>query len=122
MAERIGVEIKGALLACLIALIIGMACSLTVFWTGLKETWLPYLANFTFILSVCAGACYSGWHRGNKGLFRGLATGTLFFFIVLLISLVLGPAGIGFGAVIKTLLFALAAGALGGILGVGLAL
>lgn len=121
MVRRIAGEIHGFLVALFTALILGSVLALIVYWSPLKETLLDPLADFTLMISVFIGGWYSAYRAGNRGLVRGVIIGLLFFTLMLLVTLVVNPALVSFGSFIKDLLFAVACGGLGGILGVGMA-
>ncbi len=119
--RRIAGEIRGFLVAVLSALILGSVLALVVYWSPLKETLLDPLADFTLMISVFVGGWYAAFHTGNRGLVRGVIIGLMFFTLMFLITLAVNPALVSLGSVIKDLLFAVACGGLGGILGVGMA-
>jgi len=121
MVRRIAGEIRGFLVALLSAVVLGSILALIVYWSPLKETLLDPLADFTLMISVFIGGWYSANYHGNRGLVRGVVIGLLFFIFMLLVTLVVNPALVSLGSVIKDLLFGIACGGLGGILGVGMA-
>lgn len=121
MLRRIAGEFRGFMVALAAAVILGSLFALAVYWSPLKETLLDPLADFTLMLSVFIGGWSSAHHYGNRGLVRGVVIGVMFFIFMLLVTLVINPALVSMGSIAKDLLFALACGGLGGILGVGMA-
>ena len=119
--RRIAGEIRGFLVALLTAVILSSILALAIYWSPLQETLLSPLADFTLMISVFAGGWYSARHYGNRGLVRGVSIGLMFFLFVFLVTLVVNPALVSLSSVIKDLLFGVACGGLGGILGVGMA-
>ncbi|NLB18242.1 MAG: TIGR04086 family membrane protein [Syntrophomonadaceae bacterium] len=121
MVPRLLKGVSGPLLALIFALTLGTVFAFIVYYTRLPETLLSPLADFTLIVSVFAGGWYSANKYGNRGLLRGSLVGLAVFIIVLALTLFIDKSLITFSALGKDLLFALIAGGLGGVLGVGMA-
>ena len=121
MKLRYTPELLGLLTAVLTALVLGSLLGAIVFFSPLKETTLNPLSDFTLIVAVFAGTCLTAWRRGNRGLLRGITLGLVFFAGMLVLTLCLTTSSLHFIPLLRTLFFTLAAGGLGGILGVGLA-
>ncbi len=121
MVRQFAGEFLGFLLALVFALIIGAVLALGIYWTPLKETMLNPLSDFVLMLSIFIGGWYSAHYYGNRGLIRGVVVGLLIFIFIFLLTLIAKPALISLKSLFKDLCFAIAAGGLGGILGVGMA-
>jgi putative membrane protein (TIGR04086 family) len=121
MVRGLAGEFRGFLVALICAMIMGTVLALGVYWSPLEETLLNPSADFTLMISIFIGGWYSAHHNGNRGLARGLTIGLMVFIFVLFMTLIANPALISFKSIFKDLLFALASGGLGGILGVGMA-
>ena len=120
MVRRIAGEIHGFLVALLTTLILGSVLALIVYWSPLKETLLDPWLIYPYDKRIHRWLVFSLPCR-QPGLVRGVIIGLLFFTLMLLVTLVVNPALVSFGSFIKDLLFAVACGGLGGILGVGMA-
>lgn len=120
MGIRLPVELKGLGKALLVAIILGVATAVVVYFTGLQETLLGPLSKLVLIISVFWGGCHISKAYGSKGLIRGMSLGLMFFIIMLIATLIFNPALIGLKTFISNLLICIVSGALGGILGIGL--
>ncbi len=116
MSTEISILIKTLALSIVLALIAGTI----VYYTSLAESLLSTLGKIILIITIFTGGCLVSQSYGNKGLFRGLTMGTAYFILILAATFIFVPALLSFSNVIYTLLIALAAGGLGGILGIGL--
>lgn len=121
MVRRLAGEFRGFLVALISALIVGTVLALGIYWSPLQETLLGPATDFTLMISVFIGGFYSAHHYGNRGLVRGVIIGLMVFIFMLLVTLIANPALISLKPLIKDLLFGIASGGLGGILGVGMA-
>lgn len=94
---------------------------LAYYFTGLSENTMPWVAAGIFFTSVVVGSGYAAKRARSRGLFNGLGVGIATFIIIwLLVGLFLPGDVLLVGALGKFAL-TLVAGALGGMLGVGLA-
>jgi putative membrane protein (TIGR04086 family) len=114
-------ELKGLALSTLVALVLGFLATVLVYFTPLQETLLDSLARLIMILAVFTGGSYVARTRGRQGLIGGVTLGILFFILMLILSLIFNPALISFKTFIQQFLICIIAGALGGVLGIGLA-
>jgi len=120
MIRRLNGEFRGFVVALVSAMIMGTVLALVVYWSPLEETILNPSADFTLMMSVFLGGWYAAHRSGNRGLIRGSMIGLMVFAFVLILTLIGNPSLISFKSFCKDLLFALASGALGGVLGVGM--
>lgn len=122
MIKNLAVEIKGLGKALACAVILGLTAALVVYYSGLQETLLNPLGKLALIISVFWGGCHVSKSYGSKGMIRGMSLGLMFFIIMLIATLSFAPAHIDIKSFLYSLLLCIAAGGLGGILGIGLSL
>lgn len=94
---------------------------LAYYFTSLPEDTLPWLAEVLYFTSVLTGAAIAARRAGGKGLYYGLAIAFLFFFLMWGLSAAVLPFEALSSPSIQKLALALAAGILGGVLGVFMA-
>ncbi|OPZ73771.1 MAG: hypothetical protein BWY80_00841 [Firmicutes bacterium ADurb.Bin456] len=119
-AVNILAVVQGTLLTIAISLFLSTGAGVIYYLSSLTEQTLPWSAGIILAVSVFSGSLAAGKKAGNKGICYGLSVGVLFFFAVLLASGLLLPAQAVLGILAK-LVISLAAGAAGGVLGVGFA-
>lgn len=122
MLNNLPVEIKGLGKALTSAVILGLITALVIYCSGIEETLLNPLGKLILIVSVFWGGCYVSKAYGTKGMIRGMSLGLMFFIILLIITLLCASSHIGLKSFLYSLGLCLAAGGLGGILGIGLSL
>jgi len=120
MPKSMSIEIKVLIKTLVFSIILAMITGSIVYYTSLSESLLSTLGKVILILTIFTGGCMVSQSYGNKGLFRGLTMGTAYFILILAATFIFVPALLSFSNVIYTLLIALAACGLGGILGIGL--
>lgn len=113
--------LRGTLYAIVLSVLGSGVMGMVYFLTSLSESTLPWLASSILFLSVMVGGGAAARKVGSNGLYHGLGVGIMFFLLSLFLALVFLPATVLFIPMLQKLLLALAAGALGGMLGVGLA-
>lgn len=91
------------------------------YFTGLSEQTLPWFASAMLFTGVLLGGGTAAKNAGNKGLFHGIGVGVLYFLLIWIISAIFLPSQVAFFPLLLKLSLVLAGGALGGIVGVGLA-
>ncbi len=91
------------------------------YFTSLSEETLPWLTRGVYFFSALTGAAVAAGRAGGKGLYYGLAVGCLFFFLVWGLGVTIWPVASWSGPLLSKLWLALAAGAVGGVLGVAAA-
>ncbi len=116
MSIELAALIKTLLLSLALALIVGTV----VYYTPLQDILLSALGKAILIITVFTGGCLVSRNHGNKGLVRGLGMGSIYFVLIVAATFIFAPAVLSLSSVIYTLLISLAAGGLGGILGIGL--
>ncbi len=113
--------IKGVMWSLIITILLSLIISLILQFTSLSENLLSSFSTFIFFVSMFLGATIGARAAGAKGLIHGLAISLTYFLLLIIIGLVWNPAGLSFYLLSKKLAFSFAAGALGGIIGIGLA-
>lgn len=121
MQKSLSIEIMSLIKTLAFSFILALIAGTVVYYTSLEESLLSTLGKIIMIITIFTGGCLVSKFHGNKGLVRGLMMGTAYFIIILTATFLFVPALINLPQVIYTLLIALAAGGLGGILGIGLA-
>ncbi len=111
--------LKGILVAIAICLLLSIGTGVFYHVTSVSEETLLLSTVFIIAISVFSGSLAAGKGAGNKGLYNGLAVGLFFFLAVWLFSGLIFP-GHSMLSIIYKLLITLTAGAVGGIIGVGL--
>ncbi|WP_054695644.1 TIGR04086 family membrane protein [Syntrophomonas palmitatica] len=120
MNKSVSIEIKGLGKSLIVSIVLSLLIAGLVYYSGIKETLLPTLANIVLIISVFWGACYVSKDYGSKGLVRGLAMGVAFFILMLIATFVFDSSLVSTKAFVSNLFICLISGALGGIVGIGL--
>lgn len=116
---NISAVLKGTLLTIAISLFLSIGAGIFYYISSVSEQTLLLFTASIIGVSVFGGSIAAGKDAGNKGLYNGLAVSLLFFLTVWLFSGLILP-GQAVPGIIYKLLIALPAGALGGIIGVGL--
>ncbi|NSW83879.1 MAG: TIGR04086 family membrane protein [Syntrophothermus sp.] len=120
MAIMKSVELKGLLLTCTVAAVLGALVAAIVYFSPLKETTLAPLVNLVLIIAVFVGGSYVAKTRGSRGLIGGITLGIMFFVVMFVLTLIFSPNLPGFKSFLQHLCICLIAGGLGGIFGIGL--
>lgn len=115
----IGAVLKGTFLTLAISLVLSAGTGFVYHVTSVTEQSLPWFTGAILVASAFSGSLAAGKQAGNRGLYNGLATGLLFFLVILLLAGLFLPGQAGL-SVFPKLLLSLGAGALGGVIGVGL--
>lgn len=114
-----GAVLKGILITIVASLLLSFMVGATYYFTSITEHSLPWSTAAILAASSFGGALFAGREAGNKGLYHGLLVGLVFFLIVWLVAGLFLPGQIMLGTLYK-LLIIMAAGGVGGIIGVGL--
>lgn len=120
MDKKLSIEVKGLGKGLLLSLVLCVLVTPLVYFTGIKETVMPTLGNLILAVGIFWCGCYVSKSHGSKGLVRGLSMGLVFFILMLIGTFIFDSSLIGFKTFLYTLSLCLAAGGLGGILGIGL--
>lgn len=110
--------IKGFFFSLVISLVLSIGTGAVYYLSSVSEKTLPWIAVSILALSCFGGSFAAGRDAGNRGLYHGLAVGFVFFIIVWLAAGFVMPGQAIIGMFYKFVI-ALLAGALGGIVGVG---
>lgn len=120
MKNKLSVEIRAVGKALLLSFVLSSILASVVYFTNLQETLLPLLGNIVLILTVFLTGCSVSKTYGTRGLIRGISIGIAFFIMMIIATLALGTGSIKMSSFFFNLLICIAAGGLGGILGIGL--
>ncbi|MFY9175690.1 MAG: TIGR04086 family membrane protein [Peptococcia bacterium] len=113
--------IKGLIWSLITTFILSILFSLLLQYTSLSEGMLDSYGTFIFFISMLVGSIIGARSAGCKGLWHGLSITLVYFLFTLLFGLALSASSLTSIFVLKRLVAALAAGVLGGIIGIGLA-
>jgi putative membrane protein (TIGR04086 family) len=111
--------LKGTFLTLFISLLLSVGTGVVYHVSSITEQTLPWFTGAILVVSTFSGALATGKQAGSKGLYHGLATGLLFFAALWLLAGLFLPGQAGM-SIFSKLLLTLGAGALGGVIGVGL--
>ena len=120
MGDKLPIELKGLVKSLLLGIIACVIIAGIIYYSGLQETIQAPLGKIVLIASVFYAGCYASKSYGNKGLIRGITMGVLFFTVLIIASLVFHAVPISLASFFVTLATCVGAGAVGGILGIGL--
>jgi len=118
---KINSILRGFTWALLISVILSLIITLLLHFTALSETLLPSFATLIFFLSILLGSTISAKHAGNRGLIHGLLVGILYFSFSIILSLLISTDPFSWFLFAKKIAYTFIGGALGGIIGIGLA-
>lgn len=104
-----------------ISFFLALLLGVILHYTSLSSALLPSFAALIFFLSILFGGTIAARSAGNNGLLNGIAVGIVYLIISVAINTISSPVSLGLVAFFKKLAYSLVAGALGGIIGVGLA-
>ncbi len=113
---QVNLVLRGILVAIALALILSLGYGLLLSLSSMPESDL--VINIIFSLSVFTAASIISNKAGSKGLIYGLAIGLGFIIFLLILSAMLFSENISFLRIGEKVIFALAAGGFGGIIGV----
>lgn len=111
--------LKGTLWTVAFSLVLSIGTGVFYHFSPVTEQTLPWFTAGILAVSVFSGSLAAGKEAGNKGLYHGLAVGLLFFLALWLAAGLFMPGQPVLGIFYKMLISAIA-GALGGVIGVGL--
>ncbi|MBF7083319.1 TIGR04086 family membrane protein [Desulfallas sp. Bu1-1] len=117
---KLNAVFKGVIAALIITI---LGCTISgIFYhvTSLTEKTLPVTATSLFYLSIFLGSVFAAREAGCKGLLHGIAVALLFIVLGLLIAKAFLHMGVTSIMLLQKGFFSLMAGAVGGVLGVGL--
>jgi putative membrane protein (TIGR04086 family) len=116
---NIGAVLKGTFLTLAVSLLLSAGTGVAYHFSSLTEQSFPWFTGAILAVSAFSGSLAAGRQAGSRGLYHGLATGLLFFLALWLLSGLFLPGQASISIFSKFLLV-LGAGAVGGVIGVGL--
>lgn len=111
---------RGLLSALCTALFLILISALIFHFTPISEAFLPITSLGILAVSTFGGGFVGAREAGIKGFLHGIVIGSVFFVLVTILALIIGPAGVGLMILIKKLLVCVIAGVFGGIIGVSM--
>lgn len=120
MKLALSVEMKALGKALLLSIFLTIISAALVYYTRISEMIFPTLGRIILAATAFYAACATARVRGSKGLLRGFNMGAAVFILVFIATLALEPAAVGLKTFACAFLLCLVAGAMGGIVGVGL--
>ncbi|MDD4239049.1 MAG: TIGR04086 family membrane protein [Desulfotomaculaceae bacterium] len=116
---NISAVLKGTFLTLAVSLLLSVGTGVVYHMSSLTEQTLPWFTGAILAASAFSGSLTTGKQAGSRGLYHGLATGLMFFLALWLLAGLFLPGQASISIFSKFLL-SLGAGALGGVIGVGL--
>ncbi len=110
---------RGLAWAIVVTVIMTILFSVLLHYTSLTEGLLSSYALFIIFISMLTGATMGAKTAGNKGLWHGLSITLGYWLLTVIIALFWNLENLTFLFLLKRLCFAVAAGVLGGIIGIG---
>jgi putative membrane protein (TIGR04086 family) len=120
MEIRKSAELQGLLKSLLLGIIACLATAVVLYFSAVEETSAELIGRLIIIGSVFYAGCYVSKSYGNKGLIRGITMGIIYYIVLLMASLIFQVSRIDIQSYLINLLICLAAGAVGGIFGIGM--
>jgi putative membrane protein (TIGR04086 family) len=111
--------IQGTVVTLALSLVFSMAAGMIYHFTSITDHAVPWFAVAVLAASSFSGSLSAGRNAGSMGIYHGVAVGIAFFFVVWLAGSLFLPGSAVVGVVYK-LIITTFAGALGGMVGVGL--
>ncbi|MGQ9755486.1 MAG: TIGR04086 family membrane protein [Desulfotomaculales bacterium] len=112
---------KGTLASTVLALTLTFTAGFIFYGTRITESIMPWVTAFVLFFSVVLGGAIAAYSAGGRGLYHGAAVGVTFFLLLWLTAALVFPGPITAGDIAEKFFLSLSAGAVGGILGVMLA-
>jgi len=111
--------LKGTVITIVISFFLSIGAGFVFHFSSITEQSMPWFAVTILAASSFCGSLVAGRGAGNRGLYHGAAVGVLFFFFAWFLAGIVLPGQEALGAVYKLLVTSFA-GAIGGIVGVGM--
>lgn len=111
--------LKGTVITIVLSFILSISAGIVFHFSSLTEQSMPWFAVTILAVSSFCGSLAAGRGAGSRGLYHGAAVGVLFFFFAWVSAGLVLPGQEALGAVYKLLVTSFA-GALGGVVGVGM--
>lgn len=119
-AININAVLKGTFLTLAVSLALSVGTGVVYHVSSVTEQTLPWFTGAILAVSAFSGSLAAGRQAGSRGLYHGLATGLLFFIAIWLLAALFLPGQASL-SIFSKFLISLGAGAVGGVIGVGLA-
>lgn len=111
--------LKGVLAALIITVLGSALLGIAYYVTSLGEKTLPLTSSIVYYLSVFVGSVLAARWAGYKGLIHGIGVAVVFILLAWLIGHFLLQNAVATGVAVQKVIISCLAGAVGGILGVG---
>ncbi len=111
--------LKGVLAALIITVLGSALLGIAYYATSLGEKTLPLTSSILYYISIFAGSVLAARWAGYKGLVHGIGVAVIFMFLGWLIGHFLLHTTAAAGVVLQKAIISCLAGAVGGVLGVG---
>lgn len=112
--------IRGFTWSLIISVVLSFIISLILHFTSISEAFLPAFATLIFFLSILLGSTICAKQAGNRGLIHGLIVAFIYLFLSLILSVLISSDPFSWVMFAKKIAYTILAGALGGIIGIGL--
>lgn len=114
--------IKGVLVSLVVSLTCVLLLSLISLVTEslVVEDYLRYILVGVTMLSIFSGGVYAARRAGSMGLVIGMAVGVIYVIISLAVGMEISSESLSFWVLVNKFIAGMAAGALGGLVGVNL--
>ncbi len=116
---KLNAVIRGTLIALALSLILSVAAGLAYHFSSITAPAIPWLVVVVLAFSSFFGSICAGKDAGSMGIYHGAAVGLALFLIIFLVG-GLFLTGAGTVGVVNKLIITTIAGALGGMIGVGM--
>ena len=116
---KLNAVIQGTVMTLALSLIFSMAAALIYHFSSITDSAIPWFAAGVLAVSSFLGSVSAGKNAGSMGIYHGAAVGIAFFLIVCLVGGFFLAGSVAMGVVYK-LIITTTAGALGGMVGVGM--
>ncbi len=112
--------LKGVLAALIITVLGSALLGIAYHVTSLGEKTLPLTSSILYYISIFAGSVLAARWAGYKGLVHGIGVAVIFMLLSWLIGHFLLNTAAAAGVVLQKAIISCLAGAVGGVLGVGI--
>ncbi|MDD2553815.1 MAG: TIGR04086 family membrane protein [Desulfotomaculaceae bacterium] len=116
---KLNAVIQGTVMTLALTLIFSMAAGLIYHFSSITDSAIPWFAAGVLAVSSFLGSVSASKNAGSMGIYHGAAVGIAFFLIVCLVGGFFLAGSVAMGVVYK-LIITTTAGALGGMVGVGM--
>ena len=117
MAQDFKKILKGVLLSLVISILLAALLAIVVFFADISDRTVSTLVMLSSAVSVFSGAVILAKNIESRGLLNGFVLAAIYFLVLISISFLTGGISLDSSAALR-LVAILAAGMLGGILGI----